>query len=95
VLASALSRSLCWKRQDNLIWICTIQDFDLHSDEHFESHLSRNGLYLIMTDSTEDDTRPKSTKSGNSNSSVQIEYQLKSQFEFVLRAQFEFALPIR
>jgi len=38
-----------------------------------------------MTDSTENATHPKSTKSRNPNSSVQIQVQSKSQFEFVPR----------
>jgi len=38
-----------------------------------------------MTDSTENATRPKSTESRNSNSSVHIQIKSKSQFEFVPR----------
>ena len=38
-----------------------------------------------MTDSTENATPPKSTKSRNSNSSVQVQSNSKSRFEFVLQ----------
>jgi len=45
-----------------------------------------------MTDPTENATLPKSTKSRNPNSSVQIQIKLKSQFEFGPRdpKKFEF-----
>jgi len=38
-----------------------------------------------MTISTQNATTPKSTKSRNANSSVQIQIKQKSQFEFVPR----------
>ena len=38
-----------------------------------------------MTDSTQNDTSPKSTKSKNSNFSVQIQIKPKFRFEFVPR----------
>jgi len=41
------NRSLCkwliWKET----WTLTIEDFDLHSDDHFKSHLVGNGLYNV------------------------------------------------
>jgi len=47
--------------------------------------LHTNASCLHMTDSTEIATPPKSSKSRNSNSLVQIQNKPKSQFEFVLR----------
>ena len=32
--------------------VMTIEDFVLHSDDHFESHLLRNGLYLYRVSKT-------------------------------------------
>jgi hypothetical protein len=40
---------------------------------------------MSVTVFTDNATPPKSTKSRNSNSSVQIQIEQKSQFEFVLR----------
>jgi len=38
----SLFKQLIWKET----WNLTIEDFDLHFDEHFESHLLVNGLYV-------------------------------------------------